>query len=241
MVAITSVTVFLLFTAIAYLGLGVGIYDSVIFWRSLDAVPSVKTTKKVPSLDIDFKSVNSSDNIMYFKNQLALLNYPGPGISEKVCESTIYFDKHIDLCFWIVKRELLVSDPYYPRLKTHCKHEKRCPLKQRVPVGIPAQFYPQSGLASKIIPLKIDSSLAHYNSLQLFEVTYKPKIKRRLWIRSFFWQYKGAYVLSSRPSVKFNFTFQWPSLLPSGKPKFIYADCQEVDIYFETCSDNAFL
>ncbi|KAJ9070756.1 hypothetical protein DSO57_1004348 [Entomophthora muscae] len=236
----SGLKIVLVLAAIAYIALGVCMVRMCLFWNYLDALPLNKATKKV-SYNINFEKAKYGGDIQHYANQTVLLNFPGQAISQKVCIATKHFSKDLELCFWIVKQELLVSDPYYPKLMPVCQQKTSCLFKRPVPVGIQPWFYPQSGLATTLISQKIDSKLALYNSSELSEVYYKSRGRNRLWIRSFFWHYEGIYTLSSRPFIEFNFTFQWPSLLPSGRPKFIYADCRETEIYYGTCSDDAFL
>ncbi|KAJ9070753.1 hypothetical protein DSO57_1004345 [Entomophthora muscae] len=236
---VTGVAAFIGLITGAYIVLVVGLVSYVISGDYLDAVPSLKVTKDLRSLDIDFKRANFSGDIQHYANQTALLSFPGPGISEEACMSAEYFAGDLNLCFWVGKRQLLVSDPYYP--KGTPDDESEAGLLASVPAGIPSQFHPKLGLAHTLIPLNIDPKLALYNASELYQVNYAGGGRKRLWIRSFFWSYQGTYTLSSRPFTTFNFSFQWPSLLPSGKPKFIFGLCLEKEIFLGSCSDDAFL
>ncbi|KAJ9070760.1 hypothetical protein DSO57_1004352 [Entomophthora muscae] len=241
MSVLTGASIAVALAGTIYLALGFTIVRSLYFWSSIAMTPTEKATKTISSLDINFERVGYNGDKLHYANPSGLLNFPGPDLSDEVCISSRYLDKEIELCYWVEKRELQVSDPYYPKGLPECRGKANCPLKKSVPVGIQAKFYPQHGLASTIIPSSIDSKLALYNSSKLSKVKYEIVDSGRIWIRSFNWLYEGSYNISFRPFSKFKFTFLWPSLLPSGKPKFICGLCSEAVIEEDICSDDAFL
>ncbi|KAJ9078661.1 hypothetical protein DSO57_1004286 [Entomophthora muscae] len=199
----------------------------------------MKATLNVSSLNINFKHVGYSGLEGDYEYPRNLLNFPG--ISEEKCVTVKYMKKDVDFCFLVQEREMVLSDPYYPKGLPVCKGNVKCHLHADVVVGVPVQFYPQSGLAPTIIPAFLDPKLSLYNAAESSKVYYTVLEKRRMWIRNFYWLYKGTYTISSRRFSKFNFTVQWPALLSSGKPKFIYGLCSITDILSSACSINAFL
>ncbi|KAJ9087527.1 hypothetical protein DSO57_1032429 [Entomophthora muscae] len=226
---------------IAYITINISIFNKIAFWKNLNTLPSTETTKEVSSFNINFAHVGYNGDINHYTNPSGLLNFPGPDLSDEVCTKAKYLQRDLGLCFRVEKRAILVSDPYYPATISNCDGTRQCLLQKAVPAGIQIQFSPRHGLAPTLIPSAIDAKLALYNASALSLVNHTGIGSKHLWIRLFLLRYEGSYSISSRPFSKFNFTFLWPSLLPTGQPKFIYGFCQKAEIKDGTCSTDAFI
>ncbi|KAJ9079102.1 hypothetical protein DSO57_1039006 [Entomophthora muscae] len=173
MPALTGGSIAIALAATIYLVLGGRLIRSIYLWNNIAKIPTEKATKALSSLDINFEQVSYYGEKLHYVNPSGLLNFPGPGLSDEVCISSRHLDKEIELCYWVEKRELQVSDPYYPKALPKCQGKVNCPYQKSVPVGIQAKFYPQHGLAPTIIPSSVDSKLALYNSSELSKVNYE--------------------------------------------------------------------
>ncbi|KAJ9070761.1 hypothetical protein DSO57_1004353 [Entomophthora muscae] len=232
------IPVLLFIAAVIHISQGINIVRSILFWKNLAMSPSAKATA-LPSATINLKHVGCNGDMMHYKTMANLENFPDK--SDEVCTSAKYLQRDLGLCFRVEKRAILVSDPYYPAIISNCDGTRQCLLQKAVPAGIQLQFSPRHGLAPTLIPSAIDAKLALYNASALSLVNHTGIGSKHLWIRLFLLRYEGSYSISSRPFAKFNFTFLWPSLLPTGQPKFIYGFCQKAEIEDGTCSTDAFI
>ncbi|KAJ9061117.1 hypothetical protein DSO57_1037407 [Entomophthora muscae] len=178
----------------------------------------------------------------YKKNQVfeKSLDFLGPRLFKSVCFPATLISSNTELCFWIEKSSLLISDPYYPEEELQCIRSNRCYFQLHLKLANKDMFLPSSGIASTTIPQHIHTKPQLNATSSSPKLPYDGELIKHPWIRTFHWKYEGKYTLSSRPYKEFNFTYFFPVLLPSGTPNAIYGLCHLKDIKDLSCSKNIF-
>lgn len=207
--------------------------------RELPAYKDAVLTEVTP-FNLDFARFQWSGRTgkLDINHLKASLRFPGPPVNKKTCIPANIGASKNALCFWVETRSLLLSDPYYPRDIQVCKPFSYCDVHAKIYHVTKDQFLPSRGIASIRIPAYLNPNCGKNTSPKSANISYSGSDDGHLWVRSFNWKYEGTYMLMSRRFERFNFTYIFPAILPSGKPNVIFGKCGNDEIKNNTCSTN---
>lgn len=238
MVATLFLGTVLLFTVSTYLVIILSIINHQALWSRVPKAPPAygQITDEVSPASLHFGKFHWIGS-KFRTDPTALkasLRYPGTALFKRVCQRARYHARDQQLCFWVERRSLLISEPYFPAKEITCNGHRQCLVSTQVPPSSRGCFLPATGVAATTIPQAITRDLPSNGSS--VTIPYKSKEARYVWVRSFHWKYEGTFVLGSRPFQQFNFTYAWPALLPSGIPNIIFGLCTQETIKANTCA-----